>query len=1663
MSEIVDCIAWIVRKTCWTFYVFCEFVFLRILDLFGLIFNVLACFTVIRLPCMIRQFRMMEKIAEWRYVGFVQLVIFVMDIPFILMGLTVIVFSFGLVSFRMTRDIKEKRIKCDYTHQNSSGIFYGGFKLRKLVATYFFKHMSGLLCIPLLLITLLSWRSLILVRKLRPHTYFDWEWRKEIVLQFLQLFVDIPCVFVAVFVVLSWRLPFYIRQVKKVQREERGWSIWRFVAFEHFFLLFVDLFCFMLFAITLFSWRSPFLIVEIRDNSHGQWEARWIVVQQFLLIFVDLPCILCFILVLITLWRLPRFIENFENDQWEIRRNCVYQAGMLVVDFACFLLFSVVVITIWRLYPLARDIRKYRKRAGLTDTETADTGNVSRPSSWKIRKAICKHFGLLLVDLPAIVVLVFIFLTVFRVPSLVSKLLQSGDFYAEFAMIVFIEAGKLLIDIVFLLFFVVLMILRPTASWVRLLEDEEHARYRHIRFFIKWIPDMIRETRTKLPVAMEEEFSSCLKERVPAVRARVRMSLVCRQCLKQWEWLHGKVVQNDAYPELAHLITSQMWYEKRRPYKMSRLYSCELLYLSKPVPTVHDETLLKHQREMVAYEDRVASAYRELENFAPLKVPLWSNKCGLLTRTRRETQKVLLGLPGGNIFLFLLILMNLLLVYRGPRLILDLYHRWYNRRSIILRSCKEYLLDALTFLRILIVLLLVYRAPALLLDIAIDVFQKQSWKAVRSTVERYPPAILEDFTSLLSKVFHWRSVRYLFTAILFGILIPADLLLTVLKLSLSKGVAIVIAGALFLAYLVFPFAFSFYFGEQLLNDGKSDEILFIIGGFCFSIVVVLALLILILLKNRSQGMVFSVAPKPYDYVRLNWANAHVIVFEILELLQLLALVFSINNIPMVGSDNLNTYANYLLFNFASFEVKLSLTVVGFLIWFIACGAPIIFEQILEEFPKGRCAANDGWRLLMVLFSNTLFVSVVEGLCGLVACTYTDNVCINNGTSYENSTCYMSSLVDDTSIKCWVGEHRVIALFGFGGLFWYSTTSLIYGTQYGEVDSPNVDIEFSPVYNTIVNFLKAVMVGAVVLVQDFTVVTTTLFILGLLAIFVTIFFKRLVGYVSCNSVVMSYFRVASFVVFIFTVIAAFVAKRLNNKDSYVPLFVFFAGGGSALLIAFVASLLRRRETATEKERKLFRQTLLTLEKRLGKEGALVKSWKGQKQKWRRLVRHVYQAQELDRNVSPEIWERVSPPEANVYSETYPPPPPVPKRLHAPDFNPGPPRVGPPPTTAKYVDAEEPSVQITIKDDTGSATFEISASSSVADEAASAKVDDSFSGADETATGKINASSSDTNGATTAEVNESTLDANEPTTSRFDTLMSDADQAIALDQNQEIYDADQFLNKEKWQVELEENNTNETITMADLQCNGKNVLLFFEGFVHFRAFSFSFVSQIPFWREAVRGSNWTGLLHCLQVLEKALTGNYDKPTELDVHLADNSVPTCVLVPDPDQGVPPSFVPEPRDPESIRNQSDSEREKALRDIELLCGEEPTWLAVFEKVLPTIPVIRRWRLEKESNSFELVLRRSCQATVVDVGPKGIKLAKGASIALPKNVKGVLTNQRLTFSKRFEPVGKKGPISVTVSEIEIARVSQKVYLYSNGKKINAEKALDSLKSLKWS
>ena len=280
---------------------------------------------------------------------------------------------------------------------------------------------------------------------------------------------------------------------------------------------------------------------------------------------------------------------------------------------------------------------------------------------------------------------------------------------------------------------------------------------------------------------------------------------------------------------------------------------------------------------------------------------------------------------------------------------------------------------------------------------------------------------------------------------------------------------------------------------------------------------------------------------------------------------------------------------------------------------------------------------------------------------------------------------------------------------------------------------------------------------------------------------------------------------------------------------------------------------------------------------------------------------------------------------------------------------------------------------------------------------------------------------------------------------------------------------FVARDSPDVHEEFSRTEDYNPVTKLECNGRNLLLLFEHHVHYSAFSFAFISQLGIWRREVRHSDWVGLLHCLQALEASITGGFNSPTYVDLAIGnESSEPVQELCIDPDNEVPPTFTPEPHDPESIRAQSEAVRLRAIKDISSVQDNFRQWVQLLSSILPTIPVIRMWLWTtdglNEKASFQIYLRRPVQGTVTEIGPKGIKMAKGATIALPKRIVGSFVNggKKIKFDKGFEPKGKKGPISVSVSELGILTINSKLYITAQDKRLPLEKALDSIRVLNW-
>ena len=1663
---------------------------------------------------MIRQFNDMDSMAEWRYVGLIQLLIFIVDIP-VMVALIILT----LTIWRMCPLVKElKEEGCEFDFQSKTwDIYYSGCEERGIILKHFFLLFVDILFVPAGVLCFFSWRCFIFVRKMKDADN-DWKRRKVCFIQLFQLFLDIPCIILFIFCFFTWRMPFLIKSIREEFKDSPEWDDIRWISFYEFGLFIVDIPCVICFIFTFITWRNPFMFAELlkRNVFKKQWKYRKIVCLQALLVFVDIPCILCALFILVSLWRFPMLVvairkamSEKSDRQWYLRIATVKEAGMFFVDVFCFIMMLILFVSFWRAYPLCRDIKKYINRkteksktdekkdedlpttdpvqdeakvtvdashdsqvendqasdtshsdealmggkqssfktssdrdngvtivnvpdpdSGLTETSLEMSNQLSDNSQledtppaktysnigWKIRKAICKHFVFLLIDIPAFACLALLIVTLLKLPKVFSTLIQSGDFYLEFAVTIYYQTLKLLIDFVFFVLFLVLMICRPIDSWIHLLEDEEHMKYRLLCHYMQWVPDIVARRR-KVYNELDEIISVSLKSYDICSRVREKLSPVMDGFLEKLLWVHKNVKENELDPDYEHLLDLVIWYENKRIKKYMRKYQCELNFLMRPDVNLHKDNLFKLQQEFLQFDSNVDQQYAALQKFAPTKVPLWLDRTGLSTRTRKETQTVLIKcLPRGNFALAVLTLLCCVPLYRAPGLLIRIFRKFYDRANIILNTVKEYALDFLAILRILLVIVFIYRAPALLTELSIDIFEKRSWKAARKTAKRYPPLILMDFVLLIKTLLSWKTPRFIFTTTLFGLLMPADLFLTATKLcTKSKPASYFISAILYVIFVSFPFVLSFYLGRKLLQIGYGWVN---VPLLCVFVVILLFMLALMLAGFVKEGEgQFSNQPKIADYLHFNWYNAHVVIFEILEFFQLMALSFSLPDVPpMYGGGVLHRASEYLLLSFISFDFKFWCVFSLFWIWFFLSGAPVIFEQILEDLPKGYCAKRMGWRMAMSLFANTLFVTITESLSSCVSCKYTR---CPAGISYKNlatnSTCFSSNLLENPSYHCWTGSHRLISLFGMFALVWYTTTSLIFGAQYGDPDTRKQDIDFAPVYNVTMNFIKAIMVTcAVIITTNHTAVLGILIAANLFSLLFTVLFRVIFKYDPTNSRSFLVFRMASFVGGILSAVAVIVAYAIKKPDSNIPVYILGVGVSIVLFVALIAAVYLRKRTTVIEAREKFRKGLFELEKKLYEKKYLLSSWQKQQKGWRRLLRGVREARKDDHFYVAQQWESIPLPSVS------------------------------------------PTENDDARDKAGPSSDKVDTTTTVSTLIAPVSPDRETS----------------TNGPGTASASVAITEDIPPPPSYG--AIDSADVSLAQSSiAQEEKDASLVPPPPGYSVaktsiappleELVLPPFSEPLLM--MERSGVNLLLVLEHSITYQTYAYSFLATRAAWLSAVKQSNWTGLLHCLAVLEGNLDSSFSRPSKLDIALGGKSVPSDTLEDDSaDQLEPPKYIAEPRDPAAIEAKSCAERQKALEDVLQIAEHGEHLKELLNKVLPTKPVIKEWKYDGDINggNFEIRTRRPVCGTIKDVGPLGIKLAKGASFSLSKITKGRATTTGIHFSEGFQPKAKKGPIQLTVKELNFLWKKGCWYLESEGKSVKYDVAVDTMKEIEW-
>ena len=1074
--------------------------------------------------------------------------------------------------------------------------------------------------------------------------------RKLILLKCFCMFIDIFVGFVGVLILLSvWKVPFLVYKIKTLKKEGKvstsGIEIWRAVL-KQFALMLLDIVMGILIVVIFCTlWRIPPLVRKIKKHSRyeeAECQDDTSEADSVLPISQD-----------------KGLKSSLKPESSTLRTGDTFLDEEL--DSPC---------------PVNEDLAlsaKSKSSANSSDElkqgednqnakESIDNGlkveiapstmdRLYNVRGWKIRKAIVLNIVGLLLDIPATILLLINICSIYQIPFILQRIMECGNFYQEYIYIMVEETLHLLQDIAFFIIFLVLVLVRPFAIWIHILEDREHLRYRKSREFQDQLHHIVK-AREKLPALLSSNVTTFIKYfKLHASNDGDAKRKLCSDVLcytREIKDIRDRLLDLKLDDYLFYLTTSIYFYENKKPYFYYKRYQLEESYCMTPDVKARDFNLQEWTKKMKTLDATLDELYTELESYKPKKVPLWGAGNGFILRSRKQNQHVIIGtITSGYFGTVVLFFLNCILLYRLPVMITRAWkvkYCKYKVREVFWTQSKEYVYDIIYFAKFMFVAIFIYRLPALLNDLSQDILYKKSIAAARKTIDKYPIDILRDLLSLLRIFFRWDTIVFVMSSVLFIVLIPLSVILNIfIDGKVHIVAALFFAVPIYLFFIATPFVVVFKLSDVILSsESAADEyILCLIAGYMVIIVIILVLFVI--LKTRSQNEEEKVV-KSIDYVRYNWFNFQVILLEIIEFIQLMALVFSVRNLGIPYSSEFSLFSQYVLLNVLDYRIKFILSAVIFTVWVSVCTIPSLLEGVTKKVSRGYFSTHHFvWRTYLSFFGVTLFLFLPEASLSVLSCNYTcEGLC--------------PALFGQPSVACWQGSHLIYAAISFFMVMWYTLTSVLYCIKYGDNGNQKVDLHFTPSYAATVNILKLLLVSAVVLFTSYKVYVLS-FILGSLALLIVFstFYHRITGIRPCNSTSLFLWRIFLFTTVFVVCASVLVYDIIIWHDTKLKNTVISVSGlGLVLLLALCTFLLTMKlSRATEHERarqKFKKKALKTLKDFESREEGFIPSWWKISESYRKLLDAVRVANKNDKK-----FVKIEYDGPNISMDNLPPPP------------------------------------------------------------------------------------------------------------------------------------------------------------------------------------------------------------------------------------------------------------------------------------------------------------------------------------------------------------------------------------------------------------------------
>ena len=313
---------------------------------------------------------------------------------------------------------------CNGCEQNGGSETDWSFKWRSEVWRQLFFLLLDLLCLPPLLLSLMSLSRFYFLCKgceQQNSSPEDWSysWRQQAWYQFGFLLLDLLCLPALLICTMSLtRFYFFCKGCEQTNSLKFDWSYnWRSEVWRQAAFLVLDMLCLPFLIVSLAAvWRCPFFFASLTKRTHAfDWEHDWrsqCMVQSALAV-LDILCFPFFAFSHLFFWRIPFLhgakttYSNSDDWHWNWRADCFPQFFFAFLDILC-------------AFPLAFSVLSWRNAfffGGFRARKSkVDASRITRDWLVDWRSECLLQLMYLLVDMLCMPVFVFLLVGPWRIP-----------------------------------------------------------------------------------------------------------------------------------------------------------------------------------------------------------------------------------------------------------------------------------------------------------------------------------------------------------------------------------------------------------------------------------------------------------------------------------------------------------------------------------------------------------------------------------------------------------------------------------------------------------------------------------------------------------------------------------------------------------------------------------------------------------------------------------------------------------------------------------------------------------------------------------------------------------------------------------------------------------------------------------------------------------------------------------------------------------------------------------------------------------------------------------------------------------------------------------------------------------------------------------------------